>query len=42
MPVESPAAEDPDAFFEGEPFLVQEDEEVEEWEEMFDLSEIFG
>ena len=42
MPVESPAAEDPDAFFEGEPFLVQEDEEVEEWEEMFDFQRYLG
>ena len=33
MPVESPETEDPDAFFEGESFLVQEAEDVEDWEE---------
>ncbi len=42
MPVELPAAEDPDAFCEGEPFLVQQDEEVEEWEEMFDFQRYLG
>ena len=40
--VASPAAEDPDAFCEGEPFLVQQDEEVEEWEEMFDFQRYLG
>ena len=30
MPVESPETEDPDAFFEGESFLVQEAEDVED------------
>ena len=30
MPVESPETKDPDAFFEGESFLVQEAEDVED------------
>ena len=42
MPVESPETEDPDAFFEGESFQVQEVEDVEDWEDFFDFESYLG
>ena len=41
MPVESPETEDPDAFFEGESFQVQEVEDVEDWEDFLTLRAIW-
>ena len=42
MPVESPETEDPDAFFEGESFLVQEAEDVGDWEDFCDFESYLG